>query len=60
LLSGAGLKRGEGPVVRIFGRLAAGVSLEAAQAELDTIVAAGGTNSSAAVPPGIDIQTLSI
>jgi len=33
----AALKRGEGPKIRIFGRLATGVSLATAQAELETV-----------------------
>ena len=36
-LDAADLKRGDGPSLRVFGRLAAGVSLSRAQAELDVV-----------------------
>ena len=38
-VNGTDLRRSEGPPTRIFGRLAPGVSTEAAQAELDTVSA---------------------
>jgi putative ABC transport system permease protein len=44
----AGLKRGEGPTVRMFGRLKEGITLDTARAELDGILAA----SVAAYAPG--------
>ena len=36
-MNGAGARRAEGPVLRVFGRLAPGVPLAAAQAELESI-----------------------
>ena len=39
-IDGAGLKRGEGRVIRVYGRLAPGADLDAAQAELTTWMAA--------------------
>jgi predicted permease len=38
-LDAAGVRRGEGRPIRVFGRLAPGVSLEAAQSEMDTVMA---------------------
>jgi predicted permease len=38
-IDGAGLTRGDGSWLRIFGRLAPGVSVDAAQRELDTLMA---------------------
>jgi predicted permease len=42
----AGLRRGEGPEIKIFGRLAAGAAIESAQAELTSV-----TMSAAAAAP---------
>jgi hypothetical protein len=50
-LNEATIKKGEGPLVRIFGRLAPGVELRQAQAELDAIAARMSQESGHATRP---------
>ena len=52
----AGLRRGEGDAIQIFGRLKAGVSADAARAELSGMLAASGEGPAAAQALVVDVR----